>query len=257
MTATKTATRTILSIALLSLAAAACADVDAPNGETEGDLSVRSSFDVFEGENGRYYFNFSAGNHEIILSSQGYASRTGALAGVLAVLDNALDESSFNVKATKSGGAHFNLVAANGEIIASSEVYSTMSNARRGVKSVVRNIGDYLAFSARRSGARFVVFEGESGRYFYQLRAKNGEVVLRSQSYATEAGALNGTFSVADNGLETSSFEVLAAANGGFYFNLVAGNGEIIGSSEIYSTKSNATRGVRAMIALLPDVELL
>lgn len=243
-------------LALTSTLAVGCADVDVV-GQSEDEVSGRSSFDVFEGLNGRYYFNFSAANHEIILSSQGYSTRTAALAGVLAVQDNALEKGNFDVRDAKNGGAYFNLIAGNGQIIATSEVYSTRSNANRGVGTVIDNVGDYLAFASRRTGARFIVFESEAGNFLYQLRAKNGEVVLHGEAYKTEAAALNGTFSVADNGIDEGNFEVLPAASGGFYFNLIATNGQIIGTSEVYSTKSNATRGLRAVAALLPDVDLL
>jgi uncharacterized protein YegP (UPF0339 family) len=44
-------------------------------------------------------------------------------------------------------------------------------------------------------------------------------------------------------GAEKTSFEVLPAADGQFYFRLKASNGEIIGRSETYVTKANAERG--------------
>ncbi len=246
-----------LLLALSSLTFAACADVDSePFDSSDVGLSARPSFDVFKGADGRFYFNFSAANHEIILSSQGYRGRTPALAGVLSVLDNASSPSAFEVNPAR-GGFYFNLKAANGQIIATSEVYSTKGNANRGVETVIDNVGDYLAFSAARTGARFIVFENSAGGYNFQLRAKNGRVVLRSESYTSEAAALNGTFSVADNGTREKNFEILEAANGDYYFNLKATNGQIIGTSQMYSTKSNATRGMRSMVALIPSIDLM
>ncbi len=244
--------------ALSFTATTGCANVDANAYDSEGsDLSGRPSFDVFQGANSRYYFNFSAANHEIILASQSYSSRTGAIGGVLSVLDNAGDELAYDLRPANGGGYYFNVKAGNGQIIATSEVYSTKSNANRGIETVTRNVGDYLAFSNARTGARFVVFENEGGNYSFQLRAKNGQVVLNSESYKSEASALNGTFSVADNGITEASYEVLEAANGDYYFNLIASNGQIIGTSQMYSTKSNATRGMRAIVALLPSVDLM
>jgi len=247
-----------LLLALSSLTFAACADIDSePFDSSDVGLSGRPSFDVFKGADGRFYFNFSAANHEIILSSQGYRARTPALAGVLSVLDNASSPSAFDVKPANNGGFYFNLKATNGQIIATSEVYSTRGNANRGVEAVIENAGDYLAFSAARTGARFIVFENSAGGFNFQLRAKNGRVVLRSESYTSEAAALNGTFSVADNGTREQNFEVLEAANGDYYFNLRATNGQIIGTSQMYSTKSNATHGMRSIVALIPNVDLM
>jgi len=78
-------TLTITSTLALLLFTGACADVDGSLGTSEDSISARASFDVFEGANGLTYFHLNAANHEIILASQGYKSRTGALAGVLAL----------------------------------------------------------------------------------------------------------------------------------------------------------------------------
>ena len=45
----------------------------------------------------------------------------------------------FEIKKDKSGQYRFNLKAANGEVIASSEAYTTKAAARNGVESVKKN----------------------------------------------------------------------------------------------------------------------
>jgi uncharacterized protein YegP (UPF0339 family) len=50
---------------------------------------------------------------------------------------------------------------------------------------------------------------------------------------------------------------VRESADGGFYFNLKAANGHIIGTSEVYSTRSNAERARGSIIELLPSVDIL
>lgn len=250
----KTHITTASLLALLSLGA--CAAVD-DIGTAEESVSGRPSFEVFEGEDGRYFFNFSAANHEIILQSQGYSSRTAALGGLISVLDHGGFEANYALLEAGNGEHYFNLLAGNGQVIATSETYGQKSDAARAINNTIDNVDDYLAFQASRRGARFVVFEGHDGRFFFHLRAANGAIVLQSQGYKSEAAALNGTFSVAGNGIDLDNYELKPSGETGYYFNLKAANGEIIGTSEVYSTQSNARRACEDIATLLPSVELL
>jgi hypothetical protein len=257
MTTTK---RIALSILVFLLAAGftGCALEDEPLNDTESAISGRPYPQVWESASGKYYFRFKAANHQIILSSEDYSTRTGALNGVLSVLDNAGNPDRYDIKQANNGDFYFNLKAGNGHIIGSSELYVSRSNAERGAETVERNVGEYLGFLASRTGARFQVSESSDGRYHFNLHAANGEIVLSSQSYSTEASAFNGTFSVADSGLDIDNYDInqTSSANG-YYFNLKASNGKIIGTSEVYSTKSNAKRAAESITELLPKVELL
>ncbi len=247
----------IVALLLGSLLATGCLSGDEQITPTELSVTGRPYFDLFKSDSGRYYFNLKAANHEIILASQSYSSRTGALGGVLSVLDNGGELSSYDVREAKDGSYYFNLKAANGKTIGTSEMYSTKSNAKAGANSVLNAIGDYLTFVATRTGARFQVSEGQDGRYYFTLHAGNGAVVLQSQGYNTEASALNGTFSVALNGIDADNYDVREASNGGYYFNVIASNGQVVGTSEVYDNKSNAVRARNSIIELLPHVDLL
>lgn len=248
----KISTALALTTALLS---AACADTEL--GSTEETVSGRPSFELFEGSDGRYFFNFSAANHEIVLQSQGYSTRTAALGGLLSVLDNGGFEASYKLLEAQNGEYYFNLVAANGAVIATSETYGQRSDAARGINNTIDNIDDYLAFQASRRGARFVVFEGSDGRFFFHLRARNGAIVLQSQGYKSEAAALNGTFAVASSGLDLDNYELLPSGQNGFYFNIKSTNGQVVGTSEVYDNQSNARRACEDVADLLDVIELL
>lgn len=255
-----TAHRTLfaaLVLALTSLGLSGCAfDGETATG-SDSALSGRPYFEVWAAQNGRHYFHLSAANHEIILASQGYSTRTAALNGVLSVLDNGEIQSRYELRQASNGQHYFVLKGRNGEIIGLSETYSSRYNAQRGIDAVIRNVVAYQDFLANRTGARFDVFQGADGRYYFNLHAGNGEIVLSSQGYLDEASALNATFSVAENGASAARYDVRQAQNGQWYFNLLATNGQVIGTSEMYATKYNAERGRDAIIALLPSVELL
>jgi uncharacterized protein YegP (UPF0339 family) len=101
--------------------------------------------------------------------------------------------------------------------------------------------------------AFFETFQGLDGKFYFTLMAGNGQNVLRSQGYTRLASAEGGVESVVANGADKRNFEVQQAANGDWYFNLKASNGETIGTSQLYATKYNAERGgvaVRALVRL-------
>lgn len=89
----------------------------------------------------------------------------------------------------------------------------------------------------------FETFMGQDGQWYFHLLAANGEKVLGSEGYVSRAGAENGIESVKANGVDLANYDLLEAANLEWYFNLVAQNHEIIGTSETYVSKSNAERG--------------
>jgi len=99
--------------------------------------------------------------------------------------------------------------------------------------------------------AYFETFEGLDGRHYFNLMAGNGENVLRSQGYVKAASADAGIAAVLTNGNDKRNFAVLEAANGDWYFNLAAQNGEVIGTSELYASKSGAERGARTVRSLV------
>ncbi len=250
-------TRRIVALFLALIALNGCAlERDATFGATD-ELVSRPYFEVWENDGGDYYFNLRAANHEIILQSQAYSSRSAALNGFLSVLDNGERYDRYDVRPANDGSFYFVLKSRNGRVIGRSETYVTRSNAVRGTETVVRNVGAYLDWMANRTGARFDVFRGADGRHYFNLYAANGEIVLSSQGYSSEAAAYNGVFSVADNGLLPERYEVLDSADGGAYFTLKARNGRVIGVSEVYATRSNAQRGADGVVALLGIVELL
>lgn len=44
--------------------------------------------------------------------------------------------------------------------------------------------------------AKFELFKGENGNYYFRLKAENGEIIARSEGYTTKQGAQNGIAAV-------------------------------------------------------------
>ena len=104
--------------------------------------------------------------------------------------------------------------------------------------------------------AEFEIKRAKNGQYLFNLRAVNGEVILTSEMYETKSGATNGIDSVKMNAANDSRYDRRLAASGKPYFVLQAGNGEIIGKSEVYSSKSALEVGVRSVKKNGPDAHI-
>ncbi len=94
----------------------------------------------------------------------------------------------------------------------------------------------------------FELFQSEKNqKYYFRLKAKNGQVILTSQGYAGKSGAKNGIESVRKNGGNADNFERKEAANGKWHFNLLAANKQIIGSSQMYKSKDGMENGIASV----------
>ena len=97
-------------------------------------------FVISKRKNGEFQFNLVAGNGEIVLTSEGYASKPSCMNGVKSVMKNAADVKRFESKMAKNGKFHFNLKASNGQVIGSSEMYDSQSTCENGIESVKKNV---------------------------------------------------------------------------------------------------------------------
>ncbi len=108
----------------------------------------------------------------------------------------------FQIRQTETG-YKFDLKAANGETVATSEVYTTLARCRKGIESTVRsalkaNFAD-LSRGEKAANPKFELFLDKAGRYRFRLRARNGQVIACSDGYATREGCENGILSVRKN----------------------------------------------------------
>lgn len=90
-------------------------------------------------KNGEFQFNLKATNGQVILTSEGYASKAACLNGIESVKKNAADEKKFEVKVAKNGKPFFNLKATNGQVIGASQMYASERTMKAGIASVMKN----------------------------------------------------------------------------------------------------------------------
>jgi uncharacterized protein len=97
----------------------------------------------------------------------------------------------YELKRAANGQFMFNLKAANGEIILTSETYSSKEAALNGIDSVKKNSPDDAQYERKTS---------TSSQPFFVLKAKNHEVIGRSETYSADGAREKGIDSVKKNG---------------------------------------------------------
>jgi uncharacterized protein YegP (UPF0339 family) len=253
----------LVALAALSLSSVAC--VAAPGTESDtseaaaaetsqGAVSPSATFETFTGVDGKTYFDFVAGNGENVLRSQGYATPAAAQNGISSVLENGIDASNFEIRAASNGTSYFVLKAANGEIVATSQFYSSKAHAERGartVRALVQLARQNLRTEPAPTRQRFELFVGEDKEVYFDLRAGNGEILLSSDAYDDKPTAVAAIAAVQARGDEASNFEVFAIDDGGYGVRLAAADGSTLVMGESYLEKSSATRAVARIAEIL------
>ena len=105
----------------------------------------------------------------------------------------------FEVYVDKAGEHRFRLKAGNGETILSSEGYNEKAGCANGIESVRKNATD---------PSRFEKITTESGKFRFNLKAANHQVIGTSQNYDSESGRDNGIDSVGHNAPDAAVVEV-------------------------------------------------
>ena len=95
--------------------------------------------------------------------------------------------------------------------------------------------------------AKFELKAAQGGKFVFNLKATNGQVILSSEIYESKKAAANGIESVRKNAATEKRFEKREARNGEQYFVLKAANGEIIGKSEMYKAMRSVDKGLASV----------
>ena len=109
----------------------------------------------------------------------------------------------FEIKTAKNGQFYFNLKADNGQVILTSEMYTAKKSCDNGIASVKKNAVDET---------RFALTQSENGKYHFNLKSGNHQVIGSSQMYESEASAKAGIESVMKNAPEAEVVEIAEEA---------------------------------------------
>jgi uncharacterized protein YegP (UPF0339 family) len=149
-----------------------------------------ASYKLLQARNGEWYINLYARNHEIIATSETYASKFSAQRSLDSTRD--LVATAQQIRAASTSGArfqtfkgadhksYFHLRAKNGEVLLQSQGYLHAASAIAGIASV-REHG--------KIAAQFSLLEAADGQWYFTLKSTNGEVIARGETYSTKANA--------------------------------------------------------------------
>lgn len=103
---------------------------------------------------------------------------------------------------------------------------------------------------------KFEIKKASDGQYLFHLKAGNGEVILASERYQEKRKAEHGIFAVRQNAPLDERYGRLTSKSGQPYFVLKAGNHEVIGQSEMYSSEAARDNGIESVKKNAPDATL-
>lgn len=75
----------------------------------------------------------------------------------------------------------------------------------------------------------------DGGQFNFSLKNDADKTLIKSEQYNTKAAAENGIESVQNNADNAARYDAKGTESGKFYFNLKAGNGQIIGTSPMFA----------------------
>lgn len=94
---------------------------------------------------------------------------------------------------------------------------------------------------------KFLLKKSKNDKFYFSLLAGNGQVILGSEMYEAKASATNGIESVKKNAPDDARYERLVGKDDSPYFTLKAGNGQVIGQSQMYSSEAARDNGIESV----------
>ena len=103
---------------------------------------MAGTFEIYKDGASEFRFRLKSSNGQVLLASEGYSSKASATSGIESVRKNCQDEARFERTTTSGGKFRFNLKAANGQVIGTSQSYDSESGRNNGIGAVARAAAD-------------------------------------------------------------------------------------------------------------------
>jgi uncharacterized protein YegP (UPF0339 family) len=104
---------------------------------------------------------------------------------------------------------------------------------------------------------KFEISKAKNGKFYFTLKASNGQVILTSQRYSSKTSCKNGIESVRTNSQLDERFEQLTGKGGSPYFVLHAGNRQVIGTSQQYKSTKTMENGIASVKKNAPEAPVV
>lgn len=116
--------------------------------KTNTKAMATGRFEIKTDKAGEFRFNLLASNGQVILSSEGYTRKEGCRNGIESVRRHSAEDRFFERTIAANGKYHFNLKAANGEIIGTSQLYLEARSMENGIASVRTHAPDAVVYES-------------------------------------------------------------------------------------------------------------
>lgn len=164
----------------------------------------------------------------------------------------------FEIFKGKDDQFYMRLFSSNGQNILAGEGYKSRESAKDAIKSIKENA---------KSEAQFEVREASNGEPYFVLKAGNGSILGKSETYSSKANVDKGIASVMKNAAvsdiddltadeapkRNAEFELFKGKSGDIFFRMRAKNGKILFTSEGYSSKQSAQNGLETIVELAKE----
>lgn len=104
---------------------------------------------------------------------------------------------------------------------------------------------------------KFETYVGKNNEHYFRLINEKGEVLLSSEGYTQKDSLLNGIESVKKNITLAENYELKTAANGKHFFNLKAGNGQVISTSAMWDSMDMRATWMKDLKAEVPQAKVI
>lgn len=104
---------------------------------------------------------------------------------------------------------------------------------------------------------KFELKTSTNGKFYFNLKAGNGQIILSSEMYESKSAAENGIASVQKNAGDDGRYDRKESSSGKPYFTLKAGNGQVIGKSEMYESTASMENGIESVKKNGPDAAIV
>ena len=232
--------------------------------ETKKTRVVYGKYEVYT-DGTSYYYNLKASNGEILIKSEAYASKDSVLLAIEAIKRN-VEVGTITVRQDKHELYQFVLTAKNHRTLVMSANYTTEKGAQSASESFKRfaanspvvEITEIVGSSKEeikienivdKKGGKILISTNENG-YYYVLKASNGEVLVTSDVYKTEATVQNAIARLQE-AVSTGKFYIEKDKRDNYQFKLFAANGRIACVGQIYASKSIAIASANSVCSFI------
>ena len=222
---------------------------------------------------GGYAYHLKASNGEILVVSETFSTREGAVKAIDVVKKN-LETGTIKFFSDKKGKFKFKLVSKNYRVLLISSNYPTEKGATRASESfkkfaVKADIVDIELVDAEAKTATVIQIQNKenktggkyhiekyNGEFSWDLKASNGQILCQADGYTTKSGCLNSIESFKKS-VQEGVFKCVKDKTGRYCFKLYSTTGRICLVGESYTSRSSAESAANSVAAFSQLAEIV